>query len=150
DASERLAQGGMGHLGKQSKCALLPPYSRRPQAVEEGVGSVRSPDAVDSTRDADELKGGAMGFWKEIGRRAGHLTRRSRYEKELQDEIQFHIELRAEELEKSGLSSEDAVKQAYREFGSLARSSEDSRAAWRFKWVDDLGSDLRHAMRSFR
>jgi putative ABC transport system permease protein len=91
-----------------------------------------------------------MGFWKEIGRRTLHLGRRSRFESELTDEIRFHIDTRVEELEKSGWTRSDALRQAHREFGSHTRVREDSRAAWQFSWLEDLVADLKHAARSFR
>src|SRR5262252_3150854 len=91
-----------------------------------------------------------MSFWKEIGRRTAHLGRRSKFDRELEDEIQFHIDARVEELEKTGMPRADAQNQARREFGSRVLTHEDSRAAWQFRWLEDFLSDLRHAWRSFR
>ena len=55
-----------------------------------------------------------MAFWNEILRRAGYLTRRARFDEELHDEVQFHLAARRAELEKSGLSPDDAARQARR------------------------------------
>jgi len=82
--------------------------------------------------------------------RLRHLGRRSRFEGGLDDEIRFHIETRTAELEESGLSHTDAHAQARREFGPIARMSEDSRAAWQFHWLEDLAADIRYAVRAFR
>src|SRR6266852_6145402 len=64
--------------------------------------------------------------------RLRHLARGSRFESDLEDEIRFHIETRAAELEQSGISGPDALAQARREFGSIALAQEDSRAPGNF------------------
>lgn len=89
-----------------------------------------------------------MSPWKEILRRAWHLGRRSQFDRELNDEIQFHIDTRAEELEKEGVPAKAARGQAQREFGPPARVSEDTRSAWQFQWLEDLWKDLRYATRA--
>src|ERR1700689_2813148 len=85
---------------------------------------------------------------KEILRRARYLGRRSQFDQELDDEVQFHIETRAEELEKTGVPSDAAREQARREFGPRARMSEDTRRAWQFPWLEDLWRDLGYPVRA--
>src|SRR5437868_6730316 len=85
---------------------------------------------------------------REILRRLLYLNRRSRFDKELDEEVRFHLETRATELEQSGLSKRDAQIQARREFGSAARANEETRAAWQFSWLEDFAADLRYAGRS--
>ena len=82
--------------------------------------------------------------------RLRYLGRRSRFEDDLEVEVRFHIESRAAELQASGLSLPEAISKARLEFGSIARVNEDSRAAWQFRWIEDLASDLRYGLRSFR
>jgi len=91
-----------------------------------------------------------MGFRGEWRNKLRYFGRRFGFDTELDDEIRFHLETRAVELEQAGLSRVDAVFQARREFGSVARASEESRSAWQFRWIEDLGADLRFALRSFR
>ncbi len=90
-----------------------------------------------------------MSEWKEAIRRLTYLLRRSRFDRELDAEHQFHIESRADELEAAGASRAAALAQARREFGSAARMSEDTRSAWQFRWLEDLFGDLRYAARAF-
>ena len=78
------------------------------------------------------------------------LGRRSRFDDELDVEVRFHIESRTAELIAAGLSARDAAASARAEFGSIARAVEDSRAAWQFRWIEDLAADLRYGFRSFR
>ena len=91
-----------------------------------------------------------MSLLKEIMRRTGYLGRRSQFDRELDDEIQFHIETRTEELEQEGMPAEAARERARREFGPRARVHEDSRAAWQFQWIEDFWRDLSYAARAFR
>jgi predicted permease len=91
-----------------------------------------------------------MAFWNEIGNRIAWLFRRSRFDRELEDEMRFHIQARADDLEQAGLSGADALRQARREFGSTLRSREETRSAWQIRWLEDLGSDLRYAARALR
>jgi predicted permease len=76
--------------------------------------------------------------------------RKKGFDSELEQEMQFHLESRADELEQSGLTRRDALTQARREFGRTSRISEQSREAWQFRWIEDLAADLRHASRAFR
>lgn len=91
-----------------------------------------------------------MSIVREWINRVRYIGRRQQFEGSLDDEIQFHIEGRAGELEDSGLSRTDALAQARREFGPVARIREDSRGAWRFRWLEDFAVDLRYAARCFR
>jgi len=91
-----------------------------------------------------------MSVLREWIHRLRHFGRAERFEDDLAEEIRCHLEMRAAELEQSGLSPRDALSQAHREFGSLARAQEDSRAAWHFVWLQDLAADLRYALRTCR
>lgn len=91
-----------------------------------------------------------MGLWKETLRRLAYMGRRRRFEEELDAEVRFHIETRAEELQQSGLPRRQAQAQAKREFGSPALMFEETRAPWRFQWLEDVCADLRYAARAFR
>ena len=85
----------------------------------------------------------------EIIRKFVHLTRRNRFEQEFAAEIQFHLETRIADLEGEGLSKEQAVAQARREFGSRAGASEETRLAWNVAWLEQTTADVRFALRSF-
>lgn len=85
----------------------------------------------------------------EIIRKFAHLTKRARFEKDFDAEIQFHLESRIADLEREGLSKEQAVAQARMEFGSRARASEETRSAWNFPWLEQSIADVRFALRSF-
>lgn len=89
-----------------------------------------------------------MSWTSEISNRLGHLLRRDRFDTELEDEIRFHLEARADELQAEGLSPKDALLQARREFGPQAQIQEDARSFWHIQWLEDLLSDLRYGTRA--
>ena len=89
-----------------------------------------------------------MNLLKELWRRLRYLGRREKLEGSLDEEARFHMDSRADELEQGGLTRREAMAQARREFGSAARMREESRAAWQIRWLEDLVSDLRYAMRA--
>ena len=73
-----------------------------------------------------------------------------RLSREIDDELTFHLEMRERGLIEQGLSPEEARHAARRHFGNLTLAREDSRQLWGFRWLDELGHDLRFAFRSFR
>src|SRR6185295_16837441 len=91
-----------------------------------------------------------MSWWKSVGHRIGHFTRRGRFEAEMETELRFHIDSHIEDLERTGLSHQEAVAAARRQFGPRLRVFEDSRRAWQFLWLEQLVSNLRHAFRQWR
>ena len=72
------------------------------------------------------------------------LRRRPDVETEMNEEFRVHVELRARDLERSGLAPAAALLQARREFGSPERYKEEGRASrglrriddFRFSWLD--------------
>lgn len=79
-----------------------------------------------------------------------HFWRRDRFDGDLDEEIRFHLETRVADLEAAGLRGPDARAQARREFGNTTLAREDSRAAWQFRVLQDLASDLRYTVRASR
>src|SRR5262249_3393144 len=110
---------------------------------------VRTARALHSTGDAHGLEGN-MRILRQALNKARHLCRRASFDAELDEEIRFHVETRADELEQSGMARRDALAQAMGEFGSPVRTREETRSAWQFRWLEDLTADLRYAARALR
>jgi predicted permease len=89
-------------------------------------------------------------MFTEIRNRLSYLLGRRRFDEELDAELRFHLDTRADEIEASGMTRAAALAQARREFGSAARMQEDARTAWQLGWLEDLASDLRYAVRGLR
>jgi len=60
---------------------------------------------------------------------AARFFRRSQTENELEEELRAHIQLRADDLERSGLGRRDAERRARIEFGGQERFKEECREA---------------------
>ena|SRR5271154_1796816 len=84
-----------------------------------------------------------MPTFREFMNRLQFLRRRARFDRELHDELHFHLEARAADFEDQGLSKDEALRRARIEFGSVQLAREDSREAWLFQWLEHLLMDLR-------
>ena len=78
------------------------------------------------------------------------VTNRSRLEREMQAELQFHIESYAADLMRSGINCEEAHRRARIELGSIATRKEDCRESLGLRLWDDLLADLRYGLRMLR
>jgi predicted permease len=78
-------------------------------------------------------------------------TLRSRsLQDELDEELHLHLDLRIQELERSGMSTQEARTAANRRFGNTALQTERMRAMDVAVWLEAFFSDLRYALRQFR
>ena len=87
-----------------------------------------------------------MRWWSELKYVVKKLNRR-RAERELQEEINAHLEMETREKIADGLSREEARYAAHRALGSVALATEDSRAWWGFGRLEELSQDLRYGAR---
>jgi predicted permease len=76
------------------------------------------------------------------------LKHRSDKESELREELQFHLEEEADLRRGPGMTEHDARLAARRELGNVTLVAENTRAAWGWTAVDQLGQDLRYAFRT--
>lgn len=72
------------------------------------------------------------------------FTRR-RLDAELSEEIEGHIQERAEYLIGQGVEPEQSLEQARRNFGNVVLARERSVEVWQFRWLESLWADLRFA-----
>src|SRR6478609_8835527 len=77
---------------------------------------------------------------RELLRRIRFLFGRAAYERELEEEMRHHLALLKEDG-KSGAAAE-------RQFGNVASLKEASRSMWTFAIFEQLGQDLRYAVRN--
>jgi putative ABC transport system permease protein len=84
---------------------------------------------------------------KELGRRFWMMLRREKLNRELEEEMRLHVDLRAEEYSERGVMSDDARVMARRRLGNVTQLHEQSHEAWGWAWVDRLFVDLRLAAR---
>ena len=73
---------------------------------------------------------------------------RARFDRELEEEMRHHLELRAAEYEHEGMTGEDARSAAARRFGNRTFLQEQRRGAVGLAWLDALRQDARYVLRS--
>ncbi len=83
----------------------------------------------------------------EIFRRLRLLVRRSRAETELDEEMRLHVELREARLRGEGVAADEARYVARQQFGNHLRLREEGMDAWGWRWLEQLGQDLRFGAR---
>src|SRR5687768_1682215 len=64
---------------------------------------------------------------------------------EMDAEMRFHVDMEAAELERMGLSREEARRKALASFGGVQRYKEEARGG---SWLEDLGRDVKYSLRS--
>src|SRR3982750_3381116 len=82
-----------------------------------------------------------------LWRRLLFLSRRKKFDDELEEEMRFHIEMKIEENLAAGMTHEEARRDAVRRFGNRTIKLEDAREVWLFRSAERLIEDLRYAVR---
>jgi predicted permease len=83
----------------------------------------------------------------QLWRRLLFYARRDRFDRELEEEMRFHLEMKAEENLAAGLSKEEARYAARRQFGNQTLLQEVSHDMWSFRALEALAQDLRYGLR---
>lgn len=86
-----------------------------------------------------------MPWWSKVV----NLVRGDRHLDELDEEMEFHVAMRADALRRAGLTQKEALRAARRGFGNLALQRERARDADILQWLDTFVRDLRFAARSY-
>ncbi|MEN3331159.1 MAG: hypothetical protein V7641_524 [Blastocatellia bacterium] len=84
---------------------------------------------------------------KQLWRRLTYYSRRDQFDRELQEEMQFHLEMKAEQNVAAGMSPQAALSAAQRQFGNSLLLREASREVWIFRPFEALVQDLRFGWR---
>ena len=75
------------------------------------------------------------------------LTSRRDFEEGMSEELRFHIDQYTDDLVCSGVPAAEAARRARIEFGGLNSVKEDCREARGLHPIDELGRELRYALR---
>ncbi|HUI41107.1 MAG TPA: ABC transporter permease [Terriglobia bacterium] len=89
-----------------------------------------------------------MEWIRELARRVLMLWRGRQFDRDLDDEIRLHRELREQQQIEAGASPEEAHYAVSRRFGNATTLKEESRDLWGWTWVERIGQDLRYALRT--
>ena len=78
------------------------------------------------------------------------LIRRHEVERELDEELQSHLEHETDKYVRAGLSRPEAARRAQIALGGLDQTKEDCRAARGTRWLEESAQDVRHGCRLLR
>jgi predicted permease len=81
--------------------------------------------------------------------RLSNLFRARALSRELDEELQFHVEARTRDNVAAGMSPAEARRDAAKRFGNRTLAKEQTREANIFGWVESFAQDLRHGCRMF-
>ncbi len=85
-----------------------------------------------------------------VAARLRGLFEHKRLERELDEEVRFHLEMQIEDNLKAGMNPAEARYAAMRSFGGLERMKETYRERRTFALVETTAQDLRYAVRTLR
>jgi len=84
-------------------------------------------------------------------RRLLFFFQRNQFDRDLEDELRVHEEMKAHALaDADGMSGDEARAAARRRIGNPLRLREQSREPWTFPTVETVAQDVRHALRLMR
>ena len=75
-----------------------------------------------------------------------NIFRRRKLYDDLSEEIRLHIEERAEQLMREGMSPQEAERQARVAFGNRTLLEERSREVWQWPTLESIWADVRFAL----
>jgi putative ABC transport system permease protein len=141
-----LAGGGLGSFGEQPTRQVLPDYGSRTQTARERGEPVAKTVGGNRADHGAGIAGAPFGealtnSWL----RLRTLFRRRQLDRDLEDEMQFHLAMREARLRESGVA--DASSAARRQFGNVALMKEGCRNLWTLGWIEAVWQDVRYAHR---
>src|SRR5437667_1153554 len=83
-------------------------------------------------------------------RRLSSSFQKQKLDDNLDDELRFHVEMRAQEFIDEGMEPEEARARALRLFGNRMLLKERTRDMDTLGWIETLVQDLRYALRMMR
>jgi predicted permease len=87
--------------------------------------------------------------WRSVaGSRFRALFRRDRLERELDEEVRFHLEMQADDNMRAGMDADEARRAAMRSFGGRDAMKETYRARRTIHFVETMAQDVRYAVRT--
>ena len=88
-----------------------------------------------------------MNSFRQPWRRLLSLPRRGRYEREMEEEMRFHLEMQTRQNLEAGMAPEEARYATHRQFGNQTWLKEASREMWSVRSIETLVQDLRFGAR---
>ena len=87
-------------------------------------------------------------FIHEIIRRLRYLLRKERESRELEEELEFHRQMRTAKMRQEGIDAVESVRLARIKLGNKTVLKEKSISMWEWTWIANIGKDVRYTCRS--
>ena len=89
-----------------------------------------------------------MSFAGELSDDSRCCSTAAEFQRELDEEMRLHLELRRQQQIASGIAPEAARRSAQRRFGNVTRIKEKSHMAWGWNWLETFLQDAGYGLRS--
>lgn len=89
-----------------------------------------------------------MSLAGELKRRVQMLLRRDQFQRDLEEEMRLHVDLRREQQVAAGADADAARRTALRRFGNTTRILEVSESMWGWTWLETFLQDAGYGLRS--
>ena len=89
-----------------------------------------------------------MNTWARLRSWTSAMLRRRRMERDMDEEMRFHLEAYAADLVSHGVPQHEALRRARLEFGGMEMTKDECRDAVGVSFLETLFQDLRHGLRS--
>src|SRR5436190_13550543 len=89
-------------------------------------------------------------MWADLRQRVRALLWRAAVERELADELRFHLEHQIAKHRAAGMTAEEAERQAHLELGGVEQVKEECRQTWGVARLETVLRDVRHGWRALR
>jgi predicted permease len=91
-----------------------------------------------------------MTFLSDVVERLRALVFRRQDERDLDDELRFHLEMEAESMRRAGVAPQEIRRRSVLALGGIDRTKEEVRDASGIRWLSDAWDDARFALRVLR
>jgi hypothetical protein len=105
---------------------------------------------ADGSRHRSGAGNGVIMGWTDLLLRLRALVRRRHAEGELDEELNFHIEMEARKGRYAGMTDAEARQSARARFGGVAQVGEQCRDVRGLTFLENLARDMRHGARVLR
>jgi len=88
-----------------------------------------------------------MNWWQKIRRGFRALFRKEQLDREMDEEMRFHLEMRTRQNVQAGMEPEEARYAALRSFGGMEQVKEVCRELRGVEWIETFFQDVRFGLR---
>src|SRR5258708_16897919 len=131
----------VGRIRQQAQSEVLPPDCGGPPSTPLREREVEAYDDADRQHSAHD-SGGSVKLFARLRSWLKWIVKRARLETAIEAELRFHIESIADDLVRSGVPRQEAMRRARIQFGGMQAHKDAIRASLWLRCRDELSVDL--------